>query len=432
MITVGEYTDLFLTVILGLGLVFEMPILIFFLALMGVVGAGFLWRNFRYAILVIFFIAAIVTPTTDIVNMCIFAAPMVGLYVLSIGIAWLVASQRRKARARARHEGPPAAPLAAGAGAGDAGVQPGADASAAEEPGSQFPRGSRGGGPGRERRCAGACPGVNADARAIAVRPRDGRRWGRGRSAAPRHGKLEAYLRAHLKGDRAGRPIAFTASSPRAGPSHAQLHRASYPGTKDGVDRDRHALRHPLLAEELRGRERRRLRHRRCSLALADQLRGERREGYTVWLVWLDGEEALKNWIATPIASTAAGTWPRSGEGRHDEKDQGLPPAGHDRRRGPEHRARPELHALALLDLVRAAASRLGYQSHFFRRQMADGGRPPALRARRRPGRRPDRLRLRLQQRLLAHLGRHLDKLSPRSLGIVGDVVLESVRMLGQ
>lgn len=101
MITIGEYTDLFLTVILGLGLVFEMPILIFFLALMGVVDAGFLWRNLRYAILVIFFLAAVLTPTTDIVNLCVFAAPMVGLYVLSIGIAWLVHPQRRKARAQA-------------------------------------------------------------------------------------------------------------------------------------------------------------------------------------------------------------------------------------------------------------------------------------------------------------------------------------------
>ena len=101
MITVGEYTDLFLTVILGLGLVFEMPVLVFFLALMGVVDAGFLWRNLRYAVLVIFFLAALLTPTTDIVNLCIFAAPMIALYLLSIGIAWLVHPKRRKARAAA-------------------------------------------------------------------------------------------------------------------------------------------------------------------------------------------------------------------------------------------------------------------------------------------------------------------------------------------
>jgi sec-independent protein translocase protein TatC len=98
MITIHEYTDLFLTVILGLGLVFELPILVFFLALMGVVSAGWMWRNVRYSILVIFIIAAILTPTTDILNMCIFAAPMVALYLMSIGLAWLVHPKQRKAR----------------------------------------------------------------------------------------------------------------------------------------------------------------------------------------------------------------------------------------------------------------------------------------------------------------------------------------------
>jgi sec-independent protein translocase protein TatC len=98
MITIHEYVDLFLTVILGLGVVFEMPILVFFLALMGVVTAGWMWRNIRYSILVIFIIAAILTPTTDILNMCIFAAPMVGLYIASIGIAYIVHPKQRKAR----------------------------------------------------------------------------------------------------------------------------------------------------------------------------------------------------------------------------------------------------------------------------------------------------------------------------------------------
>jgi sec-independent protein translocase protein TatC len=98
MITVGEYTQLFLSVVLGMGLIFEMPILVFFLALMGIMSAGFMWKNFRYAILVIFIIAAIVTPTTDILNMCIFAAPMIALYAVSIGVAWLVHPKQRAAR----------------------------------------------------------------------------------------------------------------------------------------------------------------------------------------------------------------------------------------------------------------------------------------------------------------------------------------------
>ncbi len=99
MITIGEYTDLFLTIIIGMGVIFEMPILVFFLALMGIVSAGWMWRNLRYSILVIFIIAAILTPTTDILNMCIFAAPMVALYVVSIAIAWVVHPKQRKKRA---------------------------------------------------------------------------------------------------------------------------------------------------------------------------------------------------------------------------------------------------------------------------------------------------------------------------------------------
>jgi sec-independent protein translocase protein TatC len=90
MITIGEYTKLFLTIIVGLGLIFEMPVLIFFLALMRVITARWMWRNLRYSILAIFIVAAIITPTTDILNMCLFAAPMVALYAISIGVAWVV------------------------------------------------------------------------------------------------------------------------------------------------------------------------------------------------------------------------------------------------------------------------------------------------------------------------------------------------------
>jgi sec-independent protein translocase protein TatC len=90
MITIGEYTKLFLTIIIGLGLIFEMPILVFFLALMRVITARWMWRNLRYSILAIFLVAAIVTPTNDILNMCLFATPMVALCVISMGVAWLV------------------------------------------------------------------------------------------------------------------------------------------------------------------------------------------------------------------------------------------------------------------------------------------------------------------------------------------------------
>jgi len=105
MITLTEYSSLFLTIIVGLGIIFEMPILIFFLALMGIVSASFMWRNIRYAILLIFVVAGIVSPTPDILNMCIFAAPMVALYVMSIAIAWRVHPAQRNKRAEKKNSG---------------------------------------------------------------------------------------------------------------------------------------------------------------------------------------------------------------------------------------------------------------------------------------------------------------------------------------
>jgi sec-independent protein translocase protein TatC len=98
MITIAEYTKLFLTVVVGLGLIFEMPVLVFFLALMRVITARWMWRNLRYAVLAIFVVAAIVTPTSDILNMCLFATPMIALYAVSIGVAWLVTSARQRPR----------------------------------------------------------------------------------------------------------------------------------------------------------------------------------------------------------------------------------------------------------------------------------------------------------------------------------------------
>ena len=81
--------DLYTKMVLGMALVFQMPTVVFFLAKTGLITAGLLWRSFRYAFLVIFIAAAVITPTGDMVTQTIFAAPMVGLYLLSIGIAWL-------------------------------------------------------------------------------------------------------------------------------------------------------------------------------------------------------------------------------------------------------------------------------------------------------------------------------------------------------
>ena len=101
-ITVREYTKIFLMVVVGMGLVFEMPVLIFFLSVFGLVSPRFLWRNFRYAILIIFIVAGILTPTNDVSLQFLSAAPMLVLYVLSIGVSWLVHPEQRARRAEAK------------------------------------------------------------------------------------------------------------------------------------------------------------------------------------------------------------------------------------------------------------------------------------------------------------------------------------------
>ena len=89
----GLYTKM----LLGMGIVFQMPTVVFFLAKMKLVTARFLLGNFKYAFLIIFIVAAVITPTGDMMTQTIFAAPMVGLYFLSILIAWVVGPKRLRA-----------------------------------------------------------------------------------------------------------------------------------------------------------------------------------------------------------------------------------------------------------------------------------------------------------------------------------------------
>jgi sec-independent protein translocase protein TatC len=88
-ISITEYFDMFVNVILGVGVVFELPVLIFFLILLRLVTPAFLIRHSRYAILIIFIIAAVVTPTPDIFNMTLFALPMLVLYYLGVFLGYL-------------------------------------------------------------------------------------------------------------------------------------------------------------------------------------------------------------------------------------------------------------------------------------------------------------------------------------------------------
>jgi len=97
VITVNEYLSLTLTMLLGFGLVFEMPVVIAFLSMFGLVSARFLWTKFKYALLIIVALAAVLSPTGDAFNLMVWIAPMIVLYFVSIGIAAIFGWRRRKA-----------------------------------------------------------------------------------------------------------------------------------------------------------------------------------------------------------------------------------------------------------------------------------------------------------------------------------------------
>ena len=84
---IDEAFSLYSKMLLGFGIIFEMPTLVFFLARMGVVTARLLLRYFKYAVLIIFIVAAVVSPGTDMMSQLIMAVPMLGLYAISIVIA---------------------------------------------------------------------------------------------------------------------------------------------------------------------------------------------------------------------------------------------------------------------------------------------------------------------------------------------------------
>ncbi len=88
-VRVNDYFSLFSKLTLAIGLIFEIPILAFFLAKFGIINHHFLLNKFKYAILICFVISAIITPTPDVVTQTFLAVPMLLLYLLSILIAWI-------------------------------------------------------------------------------------------------------------------------------------------------------------------------------------------------------------------------------------------------------------------------------------------------------------------------------------------------------
>ncbi len=109
VIAVDKYFGFALQVLLGIAATFETPTLVYLLSRMGILSAQWMIKNFKYAVLAIFVIAAIITPTPDWVTQSIVALPMLALYGLSILIAFLVGKQKDKARkAEKAAEGTPA------------------------------------------------------------------------------------------------------------------------------------------------------------------------------------------------------------------------------------------------------------------------------------------------------------------------------------
>lgn len=98
VVTITEYFDLFVNVTLGVGLVFEMPVVIFTLTLLHLASPRFLMRHSRYAILAIVILAAIVTPTPDVFNLMLFAVPMCALYFVGVFLGYLLVLKREGQR----------------------------------------------------------------------------------------------------------------------------------------------------------------------------------------------------------------------------------------------------------------------------------------------------------------------------------------------
>ena len=96
LLNVEEAFNFVFYIELGLGVIFEIPAIIFLLSRLGLVTGSFLLKNLKYAVLICFVAAALITPTGDIVNMMIIGLPMIGLYLLGIVIAYIFGKKRTK------------------------------------------------------------------------------------------------------------------------------------------------------------------------------------------------------------------------------------------------------------------------------------------------------------------------------------------------
>jgi glutaminyl-peptide cyclotransferase len=241
------------------------------------------------------------------------------------------------------------------------------------------------------------------------------------------HSKLEDYLRAHLKSDRLEED-AFTAATP-AGDLRMRNYIAKFPGTKDGIivvagHYDTLYGRKDFVGANDGGSS------TGLPLALADVLRARKKlSGYSVWTVLTDGEEAIRQWSQTDSVYGArhlAAKWKQDGTAKRIKALLVVDMIGD----ADLNIDRDQYSTPWLEDLVYAAATRLGYQSHFFGRTLPieddhlpfrDAGIPVA-----------DLIDLNYgYNNVFWHTPEDtLDKLSPQSLAIAGDTVLETIRLV--
>ena len=242
------------------------------------------------------------------------------------------------------------------------------------------------------------------------------------------HQKLENYILAHLKGD-AVEDDAFTADTPE-GKFPVRNILAKFPGTRDGiiVIAGHYDTNYPLRNSGYVGANDGGS-STAILLEIANQLRGKRRDGYSVWLFWTDGEEAVREWTATDSVYGArhlAEKWEKDGTLKKIRALLLVDMTG-DADLNIEH----ELNSTPWLeDMVYQAATRLGYQSHFFGRAIPIEDDHLPFVQRKVPC--ADLIDLDYGYNNVFHHTPQdtIDKVSPKSLEISGSVVLETVRLL--
>ena len=413
IISIEEYTSFFLSLILGMGAVFEMPVVIFFLALFGIVSPRFLWKNLRYAILIIFIIAAIITPYSGYPHVVCFCDADAGVIP-----DW------------------------------DWGGVVGTSGAEEEERGCGLRGGlerlSRPTSRGRDVRrpllfllillfpVAGfgqqhfrGDKALEITQQFVAIGPR----W----VGSPGHAKAEAFLRDQFKKDKLEED-AFTADTP-IGPVPMRNFIVRFPGKKPGVIvlathyETNYPLRNIGFVGANDGGSTTGL-----LIEIANEIRGRVQDGYSVWLVFFDGEEAIEKWEGDDNTYGSRHLGAKWGMDNTLPKIKAFLLA--DMLGDKDLNVQRETQSTTwLADLVAQAARNTGHSKYFFAKELAEDDDHLAFVGRGVPS----------LDVIDSDYGPHtaalpdgyhhtaqdtMDKISAKSLTIVGDVFLESIRLI--